>query len=103
MHEGDALGIDGRAQPPGGLVEHLLGTVEGDHMGVGQPIEDCLGHPSAAAAGVEHSRQPIGGEVIEEGRGPAGLGVGHAVIAGGIPLAGAHPAVVGSHGGRADS
>ena len=40
-------------QPAAGLVEHRRRGVEGDHVAAGQSLGQGLGHPAAAATGIE--------------------------------------------------
>jgi len=75
-------------QSPGRLDQHGRGGVHRDHPSTGQALQQLLGHPTAAAAGVEHRLVALQRQPVQHGPAPPGLGIGDPVVGGAVPVAG---------------
>ena len=76
-------------EAPPGLVEHRRRAVQGDDATVGEALEEHLGHPAAAAAGVEDAFVALQSldQPLDDRRAPARLGIGDGVVGPGVPVA----------------
>jgi hypothetical protein len=83
-----------RVEGLAGRLDHRRRRVDGHDAALRQPVEQQPGDAPAAAARVQHRLVALERQAVENDPRPLDLGVGDALVGGGVPVPRAHSAVV---------